>query len=420
MAAEQPPVVTLRGIELRPEAVQPPPDQEVDPVKQALVINRYARALEILEAATAESDPEVMVTATDRETSLLQSVVAERADTEETVELAAGGREVKFGLGLEDPWGWVTSLFDHVDTSEDHQIQRPDYTEPEALGNRAQVALLSDWGTGMYGAPVSAQTIARTGGFDLLMHLGDVYYSGTVEETKKRFLAIWPKQAATHNRALNGNHEMYSGGYGYFDHTLADFGQAASYFAMTSGRWLLIGLDTAYIDHDMDREQAGWVNRVVAAHGTDRRVLLFSHHQPFSRLGPQGPKLHQALGGLLRSRQVAAWYWGHEHDCALYDPHPQYGLRGRLLGNGGIPAFRKDEVRNAPEEASRAGVSWRRLDATAVSPSVLYLDGPNPYIKGKEEKFSPHGYFTLKLLGDRLLERVHLPDGSVIHTSEIS
>ena len=39
--------------------------------------------------------------------------------------------------------------------------------------------------TGLYGAPKIAETIRRMAGqrkFDLAMHLGDVYYSGTEEE----------------------------------------------------------------------------------------------------------------------------------------------------------------------------------------------------------------------------------------------
>ena len=59
------------------------------------------------------------------------------------------------------------------------------------------------------------------------MHLGDVYYSGTEKEVEERFLKVWPTEAATINRALNGNHEMYSGGFGYFKLILPAFGQAA-------------------------------------------------------------------------------------------------------------------------------------------------------------------------------------------------
>src|SRR5690349_13314441 len=226
-----------------------------------MTLRRYALALAKLEQATQESDPEVFVTAQDRVASLLQSRVAELAGEGKTVDLPSGGKEVKFGTdALEDPFGWVKSLLDHVNKSKYHPLLRPDSTTPRTIPNGARIALLSDWGTGMYGAPVSAQSILADGTFDVLMHLGDVYYSGTEKETEDRFLKLWPKAAAPLNIALNGNHEMYSGGTAYFRDIFKAFDQASSYCALANDRWLLIGLDTAYVDHAIDAEQAGWVH----------------------------------------------------------------------------------------------------------------------------------------------------------------
>jgi hypothetical protein len=163
--------------------------------------------------------------------------------------------------------------------------------------------MAGDWGTGLYGAPKIADEIKKQGPFDLLMHLGDVYYSGTEEEVQERFLDIWPASAGKINRALNSNHEMYSGGFAYFDLALPAFGQESSYFAFQNTHWLLVGLDTAYVDHDMDNEQVAWLKVVVSQAG-DRKVLLFSHQQLFSRLDNQGPKLVTALQPLLESKRL--------------------------------------------------------------------------------------------------------------------
>ena len=389
-----------------------------DPLEVAAALNRYANMLRELEKATAASDPEVMVTAQDRNASMLQSWVAAHAT--ETEALPAGGEEVKFGTGLEDPLGWALSLLKWVDRDDAHAIVRPPTTDPHPLPETCRVALVADWGTGLYGAPVSADSIADTGPWDLLMHLGDVYYSGTKDETRDRFLGKWPDHAAAVNRAINGNHEMYSGGFGYFDLTLPAFGQAASSFAFANEHWLLIGLDTAYVDHAMDGTQVAWVRAVVDAHGDGRKLVLFSHQQPFSRLDKQGPKLLAALDWLLSGRRITAWYWGHEHDCVIYDPHPLFGLLGRCLGNGGIPAFRRENVRSAPAKEECAGIAWRSLGSTGASPACVVLDGPNPYITGKEDKFVPHGYVTLELDGATLTERFHLADGTAIHEQEIA
>ena len=45
-------------------------------------------------------------------------------------------------------------------------------------------------------------------------------------------------------------------------------------------------------------------------------MILFSHHQPFSQLDKQGPKIIAAMGDALLQR-VHAWFFGHEHRCVI-------------------------------------------------------------------------------------------------------
>ena len=293
------------------------------------------------------------------------------------------------------------------------------------MANDLRVAIAADWGTGLYGAPKIAETIRRMAGqrkFDLAMHLGDVYYSGTEKEVDARFLKVWPTDAATLNRALNGNHEMYSGGVGYFKLILPAFKQESSYFALQNEHWLLVGLDTAYVDHDIDNQQVAWLNLILNQAGP-RKLVLFSHQQPFSRLDAQGPKLQKGLKRLLDDRRITAWYWGHEHECVIYDPHPAWGLLGRCLGNGGIPSARKKDVRGAPADPRPAagGCTWQRLSATADSPSCIVLDGPNADMEddGDKKKFVPHGFMTLEITGPKLVERVLLSNGTELYSNTI-
>ena len=93
---------------------------------------------------------------------------------------------------------------------------------------------------------------------------------------------------------------------------------------------------------------------------------------------------------------------------------------GRCAGNGGIPSPRREEVRSAPSERTVGAVAWKRFSGTADCPSLLILDGRNPYIKGEEDRFGPHGYMTLELNGATLTERVHLPDGTEIYKGQIA
>ena len=43
-------------------------------------------------------------------------------------------------------------------------------------------------------------------------------------------------------------------------------------------------------------------------------------------------------------------------------------------------------------------------------PNVVVLEGPNPYIKDEEDKFTPHGYAVLNLDGPTLKEQVLDPN----------
>jgi hypothetical protein len=420
--SDTPPIVTLRTIlgpghlesAKRPETAKP-----INPVQEAAIIGRYNSILEKLQEETDKTSENVLITVRDRDASLLQSRIAEHADS--TRPLPTGGLEAKFGEGATggDIWGWFRSLFDHIDETKWHPIKRPADDDAASFPDTGDVAVVGDWGTNLYGAPVSAATIKKRDDYALLLHLGDIYYSGTKSETKQRFLDAWPKEAGKISRALNGNHEMYSGGYAYFEDILPAFDQLSSYFAMQNYHWLLIGLDTAHTDHELDAEQMTWLKSVVKKAGL-RKVILFSHHQPFSRLAEQGPKLQAALADLLEKKAITAWYWGHEHECIIYDKHTQFGLLGRCIGHGGIPSPRKLQVMDAPTEIQTKSVNWNRLCADADSPACLVLDGRNPLVKGEEFKFGPHGFLTLEFNGPHLTERVHLPDGSEIFKGSVA
>lgn len=388
--------------------------------EEQLLQARYDQIMQRLQQETARTGDALLVTMQDPEVSRVQSEIARLAEQRQAA--PAGALEVMFGTGFAggDWFGWLRSLFDHVDRSQAHGLVRPATTTPEPFPNSAKVAMTADWGTGLYGAPKIADVIRQRAPFDLLLHLGDVYYSGTLEEVQHRFLDVWPKQAGAISRTLNSNHEMYSGGFGYFDLALPAINQKSSYFAMQNDNWLLLFLDTAYVDHDMDTEQVAWVNLVIQQQTTQRKIVLFSHQQLFSRLDNQGPKLHQALRPLLEQRRITAWYWGHEHQCVIYEPHPTYGLLGRCLGNGGIPEPRKREVKEAPTARAVGDVAWKQMAATADSPRCIALDGPNPDVTGEEQKFVPHGFMTLEFNGPALTERVFLAHGAEIFNNTIS
>src|SRR5262249_3253675 len=148
--------------------------------------------------------------------SQLQTFLAEKAAEENKPiarELPGGAVEAKFDST--DWLGWAKSFFTWVGRLDPAKWQPPP-PEPEPLAEDARMALLADWGTGLYGAPASSKCIDATQpGFTHVIHLGDVYYSGTTSEIEERFIPFWPSKPGA-SRACNSNHEMYSGGHGYF------------------------------------------------------------------------------------------------------------------------------------------------------------------------------------------------------------
>jgi hypothetical protein len=382
-----------------------------DPQEAAMFTVALSNALAKLN--DAEIDADVFSAVDHSLASLLQSYIGERAAAAGKVDALT--QEAKFDS--KDIKGWVKQFFTWWRSiKKSVWIEAPE--EPEVLPNHARIGILGDWGTGLYGAPHCANSVAGDARpFDVLIHLGDVYYSGMVGEVNERFLAFWPQKNVKISRALNSNHEMYTGGDGYFQITLRKFRQDASYFAMQNDQWLVIGLDSAYEEHDLAGQQAAWVQRMVG-HAGDRKVILMSHHQLFSRGESQGTKLAAKLGPLLNDGRIFAWYWGHEHRCVLYDRHPLVKVYGRCVGHSGYPYFR-DKFGDAQLASTIGDLRWMRVPPRAAVPGGLVLDGPNQYIDKKGHKYGPNGYMAIELGDGKIVENVHHADGTLLHNGSI-
>ena len=219
-----------------------------------------------------------------------------------------------------------------------------------------RIALLSDWGTGTHLAGQVAALLAAQQP-DIVIHLGDIYYAGTVEECDAHFLA--PLRAVLPNTrlfTLCGNHDVYSGGQGYYG-LLGQIGQPASYFCLRSPdqSWQILGADTGLHDRDPLHEAAGltFLDPAEEAWHADKlrgfpgRSILLSHHQPFSAFAQIGPLAqHSPINPLLMASyarlatagRVDSWFWGHEHRLRLYAPYCGVAA-GRNIGYGAIPVL---------------------------------------------------------------------------------
>lgn len=249
------------------------------------------------------------------------------------------------------------------------------------LGERVRLFLVGDWGSGTeragnVAAAIRAQlTDADSRERDChVIHLGDTYVAGWWWEQELHVIRLWPAGGVPDatSWALPGNHDYYSGTFGFFDWLLGDplftnqqaNGRPTSLFELTNEQWCVLGLDSSYIDHDLPPQEVAWLRSALErARHAGQKVILLSHHQPWSGFG-DGPNpplwkrlfalwswvkaifsgrraditpLWEKAKPLLQSRAVEAWFWGHEHRFALYDSTAEI-LRPRLLGNGGIPS----------------------------------------------------------------------------------
>src|SRR5215510_6858641 len=106
-------------------------------------------------------------------------------------QLPTGGLEAQFDTS--DWLGWAQVVWEKIKNLKPYGPRRSPGDSIDPLSDNAQIAVIGDWGTALYGALEIEKTIrARQEPFDLLMHLGDIYYSGTHKEVKTRFLEHWP------------------------------------------------------------------------------------------------------------------------------------------------------------------------------------------------------------------------------------
>lgn len=228
----------------------------------------------------------------------------------------------------------------------------------------ARVGVIGDWGTGLDDARELLVRLLRECKPSLLVHLGDVYYSGTPGEARvnfadvleEAFLQVPPRLPVF---SIPGNHDYYSGGRGFYEQLeLMNQGpdrQPASYFCLRSedGAWQIVGVDTGINDRvpglpfdpfytapGLRPSEVEWLrNKLVGFPG---RTILFSHHPLFSahsalngpRSGQRRLNFNEALAAAVEphAERIALWMWGHEHSLAIYERNLSGIARCRLVG----------------------------------------------------------------------------------------
>jgi len=237
----------------------------------------------------------------------------------------------------------------------------------------SRIGLVGDWGTGA-GPAVQVLEQLEAQQPDIVIHLGDIYYSGTDTECRENFEAIVNKVLRRHQSkipvyTLAGNHDMYSGGHGYYDLlkrlNAGDQTQPASFFCLRASddSWQLLGMDTGLHDYSpvsvndvvtfVEADEQAWHKRRIAEFAG--KSILLSHHQLFSRYSsigekdrsgryvPYNKRLKTMFDDFLSiGKPIPAWFWGHEHNLGIYKKYLDLKY-GRCLGHSAVPVLKEQD-----------------------------------------------------------------------------
>lgn len=246
------------------------------------------------------------------------------------------------------------------------------------LPNDAKVGILGDWGTGLPDAIALLRDMMIMHKPDAIIHLGDIYYSGTPTEChqyfKDVFTTVFDEVLGPGNRipvfSMPGNHDYYSWGAEYYNVVTGlnnypggtDAIQEASYFCLRTedNGWQILAMDTGFQD-SMPAQEAPGINIVTmegpGVHDTEATwlrdkmqnfggvTILMSHHQLFSTnaaingsltryaaIPYFNPNIFKVFWDYIETK-VAGWIWGHEHNFAMYASNISNLANGRLVGN---------------------------------------------------------------------------------------
>src|SRR5216683_2505708 len=216
----------------------------------------------------------------------------------------------------------------------------------------ARLGVIGDWGTGLADAEAMLTALIRKTRPTALIHLGDVYYSGTVEEVRNSFVGAIDRSCARAGVprppvfTIPGNHDYYSGGVGFYDSieqlNAHDQRQQASYFCLrTADDWQFLGIDTGRYDHipglafepfyrapHLDRTDVTWVRdklskcrllgcsafELPAGDGYDPRFLEVAYDDPVVKLGMEQQWLNHGCAVIDMAEKVVDYFqfpsWG--------------------------------------------------------------------------------------------------------------
>lgn len=273
------------------------------------------------------------------------------------------------------------------------------------IPNQTKIAVFGDFGTGDWNGRNIATIISnniKNLNPDISIHLGDIYYAGTPEEAMNNLLKFWPT-APMANFTMNGNHEMYDGGKGYFETVLTNAifakQQQNSYFALENDHWIIICLDTAYhagrhdlyLNGKIDQHQENFLREI---NKKNKPIILMTHHNPIDLAGEERMALYDEIINIIGSN-LQFWYYGHIHCGAVYKKID--GINFRLLGHASLPYGNASVLNN--------------------SKNVIWYE-KNPISNNKNGIEVQNGFSFLQLDNEKIIEEFYGEDEKIHWSNE--
>jgi hypothetical protein len=303
-----------------------------------------------------------------------------------------------------------------------------------------KIAIIGDWGTGEIDAQ-NVRDAAMNLNPDYLIHLGDVYYTGTpsspddlrpffgMGNEMKHLVDLWPKNMNNgQSYTMNSNHEMYCGAIGLYDDALtaAPFKHqnGCTYFLIENDTYQIFGLDSAYNSPDwlyMDGAltpcQIDFVQNNL---DISRTTIIMSHHTPFDLTGRK--RVCKEVDGKpvslwQQTLQATApkipdyWYFGHIHDGIVYkEPNSNNSKKSSL--------FEGCKPRCTGHASMPYGAPWGLTTSDAKAPfgpgdwidTVEFAAG-TPKDKSKPNGQVKNGFMLITLKPTGIVEEFYDEDG---------
>lgn len=325
-------------------------------------------------------------------------------------------------------------------------------------GSQLTIAIIGDWGSGTWNdggtqgpaTEIMQQIEQLSPQPDLLIHVGDVYYSGTgdlptvvwiamglvgaeigvtfnsQEELDHLVNAWWKGGEPGNSFTLNSNHEMYSNARGYFHDAIANSPfsaqQHTSYFKLDFQDWVILGLDSAFYSRTFavmegrlqDEEHSEQVEWIQGLDLDGKKVIVLTHHTGLTYDGQAvvtkdaftGEKLPSLVDDVREGlgRDPDYWYWGHIHNGIVYAGNPTLpDTKSRCLGHGALPYGNAYVWKNGVKED---------LDTSPYVEWYTNTPKPNPHHNPRWDNRVLNGFAVITLGADGSISEAYYEQGN--------